>query len=96
MRRALLGLMLLAAACGIDAGTVTSRSYKDPYVDWVTLCSGTGTTVSCMVYPSHMPECWQITFSDGKDDNSVCVGRSTWDSFAVGDHFDVNQVEVAS
>lgn len=99
MKRSIVLAAVLLAACGIDAGTVTSRSYEDPYVEYIWLCSAYDSRGACtfgMDYPSHVPECWRIHFAAGDDENSACVGRSTWDSYQVGDHFDINAVEVAS
>lgn len=101
MYRFIMGLLaVLLAACGPAApveGHVTSRSYEDPYVTYVTLCNYTDPkTGVCMMwqdYESHWPECWRLHFNGPNEegtpeDNSLCVTRGTWDSYAVGDYID--------
>jgi hypothetical protein len=104
MRRLFLLLAVLAlGACEatITQGHVTSRQYEDPYIEYITLCNSYNQYAMCTVwqdYPSHVPECWRLLYSGPNEkgemkDASLCVVRSTWDSYSVGDYIDTKKLE---
>lgn len=86
----------LCVACGITKGTVVSRAYEDEYEEMVPMCAAYNSSGACTVtvfYPSTVPECWRINFADGDRENSICVGRSTWDAYKPGDIIDTETMD---
>jgi hypothetical protein len=93
MRRTLAVLLLLAlAACGPDHGTITDLTYEPDASFWMpqTICSGSGTSTSCVTalqyYP--IPECWHVWFELDGDKGDDCVTALDWRSLSIGQYFD--------
>jgi hypothetical protein len=84
----------LAAACGVEHGTVTGKDYLPPYTTFLPLyrtqCSGTGTTRTCRsvpsgVYPVEHPDCWQLSLrADDGSTGTTCVSRADYAATGIG------------
>ena len=69
---------LLLSGC-VSSGTVTDKSYSEPY----TFCGGT--PVVC----HDEDECWQLHLRSNRGDlGEVCVPREVWESHPVGSYYE--------
>lgn len=92
-------LLPLAAACGVEHGTVIGKEYIAAHTDWTPVpitraqCSEVGHESICRTFtvgyrnvPEYHPACWELHLRDKHGDTGeVCTSRSTYDKTTVGD-----------
>lgn len=87
MKRLLLIPLFLLAACGLDHGTITDKTYEPDasFFMPMTICSNNSCSTYLQYY--YIPECYHLWFTDGKDKGDACVSRNEWDKFQRGDYY---------
>lgn len=84
-------LILGLTACGIDSGTITSKSYTPPSSYTVSTCGGMDSKGQCIAwYPAvyFTPECWELDLgNEAGDTGSVCVDPHSWELVHPGEHW---------
>ena len=86
---ALAAALVLAACGGLDAGTVTEKTYQDSYTTTRYVAGGNGKPGRTVT--DRHPECWRLHIEavvDGETKTDErCVDEDEWNDIKVGDEW---------
>lgn len=91
MKRGLIAVVIVLAACAPDSGRVAGAEYHPAWTQWHTgsmSCSGTPQRcTSTPAWPEYHPQSWNLRLMDGEDDGWIQVDETTFHKCPVESHY---------